>query len=198
MSSPALAAHRLYCYRDYLAWDSDHRYELIDGVRAAMAPAPGLEHQELAGRIYTQLVLKLDGHPCRPFIAPMDVRLPKPEQTDDDSDTVVQPDVLVICDRSKLDSRGVRGAPDFVVEVLSPATAARDQIVKRKLYERAGVREYWHVHPTDRLLTIYPLATSAYAAPEVLELRAETSIAALPGVSIDWEPILRALGPPPT
>lgn len=163
----------------------------------AMAPAPSPEHQELAGRIYAQLAAQLDGQSCRPFVAPVDVRLPKPEQTDEDTDTVVQPDVFVICDRSKVDSRGVRGAPDFIVEVLSPATAARDQIVKRKLYERAGVREYWHVHPTDRLLTIYRLAGGTYAAPEVVELSNETSLAALPGVSISWEPIVRALGPRP-
>ncbi|MGH8499994.1 MAG: Uma2 family endonuclease, partial [Methylococcales bacterium] len=110
---------RYHTYSDYLSWPEDIRYELIDGSAYLMAPpAPALDHQEIAGEIYRQLANALLGTPCRAFIAPVDVRLPKSYEPDDRIDTVVQPDVLVVCDSSKLDRRGVCGAPDFVVEVL--------------------------------------------------------------------------------
>ena len=186
---------RRYTYRDYLGWGDDTRYELIDGVAIAMAPAPLLEHQEVSGRLYAQLVAQLEGHPCRPFVAPVDVRLPKPGQSDDESDTVLQPDVFVVSRDELIDRRGVAGAPDFVVEVLSPATAARDQIEKKKAYERAGVREYWLVHPTDRVLTVYTRGDAGFGKPEISELSGETTVASLPGVVIAWAPIVRMLGP---
>jgi Uma2 family endonuclease len=100
-----------------------------------------------AGGIFRQAANALLGKPCRPFVAPVDVRLPKQNEADELIYAVVQPDVLVDCDSNKLDRRGVRGAPDWVVEVLSPATAGHDQIKKLQLYERHGVREYWLIHP---------------------------------------------------
>jgi Uma2 family endonuclease len=195
MALPIRTQDRSFSYRDYLGWGDEHRYELIDGMAYLMAPAPAIEHQGVVGELFYQLRMQLEGHRCRPFVAPVDVRLPKVGQSDDEADTVVQPDVFVICDSGKIDARGVRGAPDFVVEVLSPATAARDQIDKKKIYERAGVREYWLVHPTDRLVTIYRAGDAGYGAPEILELSGETPIAALTGVAILWEPIVRVLGP---
>jgi Uma2 family endonuclease len=105
----------------------------------------------------------------------------------DTVDTVVQPDLLVVCDRARISARGLIGAPDWIVEILSPTTAGKDQITKRVLYERHGVREYWLVHPVDRLLTIYRLAAGAYGAPEILELKAQTAVTAVPGLTIDWD-----------
>src|SRR5512135_1548576 len=159
-----------HTYGDYLAWPEDVRYELIDGFAYLMAPAPDLAHQDIAGEIYFQVRRALEGKPCRAFIAPVDVRLPKSGEADDAVDTVVQPDVLVVCDEAKLDRRGVRGAPDWVVEVISPASASHDQVIKRRLYERYGVREYWLVHPADRVVTIYRLFGKEYGKPEVQEL----------------------------
>ena len=135
----------------------------------------------------------MQGKPCQAFIAPVDVRLPKFQQTDDDSDTVVQPDVLVVCDHNKLDKRGVRGAPDWVVEVLSPSSAGHDQIRKRQLYERHGVREYWLVHPVDQVLTVYKLENGEYGKPEISYLQGETAIGALPGVTIHWDDLVARL-----
>lgn len=181
-------------YVEYAALDSAERYELVDGVLYAMAPAPLLDHQAVVGEIYFQLRSQLEATPCRPFVAPVDVRLPEPGQDDADTLTVLQPDVFVVCDPAKLDARGVRGAPDFIVEVLSPATAARDHLSKRRAYERAGVREYWLVHPVDRLLTLYRRGDASFDPPVIQELAERTGVTALPGVSIAWEPILRALG----
>lgn len=182
----ALKTDEHYTYRDYLTWPDDVRCELIDGKVYMMTPAPLLSHQDVVGEIFRQTANQLQGKPCRTLMAPVDVRLPKSAEADEDTDTTVQPDVLVVCDSSKLDRRGVRGAPDWVVEVLSPSTASRDQIEKRRLYELHGVREYWLVHPIDRLLTVYRLIDGEYGKPEIFELQGLTAITVLPDVVIDW------------
>ena len=192
----ALRTEKHYTYADYLQWPDDTRYELIDGEAFLMSPAPLVEHQEIAGEVFRQLANQLDGQPCRPYIAPVDVRLPRKFEADAAIDTVVQPDVLVVCDPSKIDRRGVRGAPDWVLEVLLPSTAAHDQIAKRRAYERAGVREYWLVHPGDRTLTVYVLENGQYGRPEIYELKDETPLGVLPGVSIAWDALVTRLPKP--
>ncbi|WP_374616161.1 Uma2 family endonuclease [Thauera aminoaromatica] len=192
----ALRTEKHYTYADYLQWPDETRYELIDGEAFLMSPAPLVEHQEVAGEVYYQLRNQLDGQPCRPSIAPVDVRLPRKDEADAAIDTVVQPDILVVCDPRKIDRRGVRGAPDWVLEVLSPSTAAHDQIAKRRTYERAGVREYWLVHPGDRTLTVYLLDNGQYGRPEIYELKDATPIGVLPGVSIAWDALVARLPKP--
>ncbi len=194
MGVPQRGAHH-YTYADYLSWPEDLRYELIDGVAYSMAPAPTLDHQDVAGEIFRQLANALRDKPCRVFIAPVDVRLPKADEVDAAIDTLVQPDVLLVCDPAKLDRAGVRGAPDLVVEVLSPSSAAHDHGRKRQVYERAGVRELWLVHPIDRTLTIYRLENGQFHKPEVLDLHGETPVGILPGVHIEWDELLERLGP---
>lgn len=189
----ALKDDRTYCYGDYLTWPNEVRVELIDGLAYNMAPAPDLPHQEVAGEIYRQVANALTGKKCRAFIAPVDVRLPKHNEADQHIDTVVQPDVLVVCDPDKLGRRGVRGAPDWVVEVLSPYTASHDQIRKRQLYEHHGVREYWLIHPMDKVLTIYCLSKGEYGKPEITELRGETAVGVLPEVIIRWDELVARL-----
>lgn len=188
--------HHPHTYGDYRQWDDDTRYELIDGVAYAMAPAPTRLHQEVAGEIYRQAANALEGDQCQALIAPLDVRLPRAGEADDRVDTVVQPDVLAVCDPAKLDERGVRGAPDWVVEVLSPATAGHDQIHKRRVYEHHGVAELWLVHPTDRLLTIYRLEGGEHGKPEIVELEGETAVGILPGVTIQWDALAGRLPEP--
>lgn len=175
-----------YTYADYLTWPEDTRYELVDGVAYAMAPAPTRTHQTVVGELFRQVANALHGKRCQAYVAPFDVRLPRADETDDRVNTVVQPDVLVVCDATKLDERGARGAPDWVAEVLSPASASHDQIIKLAAYERAGVAEYWLLHPTDRLLTIYRLEAGQYGRPQILEMRGEVPIGVLPGVTIDF------------
>lgn len=166
------------------------RCEIIDGQVYMMTPAPFLAHQNVAGEIFRQVANALVGKTCRALIAPLDVRLPRHNEVDEDSDIVVQPDVMVVCDPSKLDRRGVRGAPDWVVEVLSPKSASRDQIEKRRIYERHGVLEYWLVHPTDRVLTIYRLKNGEYGKPDIFVLQGSTPVSVLPDISIDWEALV--------
>ncbi|PZP55155.1 MAG: hypothetical protein DI596_11795 [Azospira oryzae] len=176
-----------HTYGEYRRWPEEARYELIDGVAYAMAPAPSRRHQEVLGELFRQVANALEGHPCRPFIAPFDVRLPRAGEADDEIDTVVQPDLSVVCDPRKLDDLGCRGAPDWIVEVLSPTTASHDHILKRAVYERAGVREYWLVHPVDRIVTVYRLDGARFGVPEVCELIGRQSVGVLPQIEIDWD-----------
>ena len=130
---------------------------------------------------------QLVGKPCRPAIAPLDVRLPKGDEADERVDTVVQPDVLIVCHGERIDRRGVRGAPSFVLEVLSPSSASHDQIRKRRVYERAGVAEYWILHPVDGVLTIYRRITeSSFAPPDIVEAIGVVELSSVPGVSVDF------------
>jgi Uma2 family endonuclease len=187
MPQPAVERDR-FTYGDYRRWTDDERWELIDGEVYDMSPAPTRIHQEWVLEIAAQAHEFLRGAPCQVFVAPFDVRLPRADEADERVETVVQPDIAVICDPGKLDDAGCRGAPDWIVEVLSPRTAAKDQREKRAAYERAGVREYWLVHPTDRTLMIYRLDCGAYGRPEVQPLVGETAVAAIAGLSIAWPP----------
>ncbi|MGQ0621949.1 MAG: Uma2 family endonuclease [Panacagrimonas sp.] len=191
MPAPAIKSDRRYTYADYLKFPEDERWEIIDGVAYNMSPAPTPEHQDVDVEMVTQVRTQLRGKRCRVLIAPTDVRF---ERTDG-TDKVVQPDLLVVCDRGKITPTGVVGAPDWIVEVLSPSTASRDHILKRNLYEREGVREYWLVHPTDRVVTIYRLdETGKFSDHEVRELKGRLAVKAVPGIEIDWD-LLEPLEP---
>ena len=192
MSLPLRDAHR-HTYGEYLTWSQDERFELIDGVAYTMAPAPIRGHQRLVGELFRQIADALEGGPCEVNVAPFDVRLPEKDEADEAILTVVQPDIAVVCDRAKLDERGCRGAPDWIIEVLSPASAGHDQIAKLALYERHGVREYWLAHPADRIVTVHRLEGGAYGRPRVSEMKDRLASIACPQVEIDWERVLKGL-----
>jgi Uma2 family endonuclease len=134
-----------------------------------------------------QLENQLDATPWRVMIAPLDVRLPKSSEPDDQIDTVVQPDVFITRDTRKLDSRGMRGAPDWLAEVLSPGTAGYDKAVKIPVYERAGVSEVWLINPKQRSVAIYLLTNGRYETPIVVGLRGNTPLTAVPHAVVDWD-----------
>ena len=144
---------------DYLALPEEERVELIDGVYYDMA-APTTVHQALAGFIHKLLldyVLEQRG-PCMPLMSPVDVQL------DRDDKTMVQPDVLIVCDRDKFQSGRVYGAPDYLVEILSPSTRKKDMQLKLYKYGHAGVREYWMVDPDQRRVLVYDLEKEQFPA----------------------------------
>lgn len=184
---------RRFTYADYREWPGDERWELIDGEAYAMAPAPSISHQTLAGQLFRQIDEALDGAPCRALIAPVDVLLPAPDENEDHVSTVVQPDILVVCDPEKITERNVRGAPDWIIEVLSPVTVRHDHLTKRALYERAGVREYWLVHPVDRVVTVYTLKDGQYGGPEIADMAGERAPTIFPEIVIRWQTILDKL-----
>jgi len=177
-----------HTYADYLVWSRPYGDELIDGTAYVREPpSPSQPHQGFIVELSYQIRGALEGGPSRVFVAPFDVRLPKSTEADDQVDTVVQPDVFVVSDPRKVELRGVRGAPDWLVEILSPNTARHDQVVKLPIYERAGVREVWFIHPIDRTLAIYQLDGRNYGQPMLLELKGKTPLTAVPGVTIDWD-----------
>ena len=148
---------RRYTYSDYLQWDDDQRCELIDGVRIMMS-APSRRHQKIISNLHYLLYGLLKGKSCEVYAAPFDVRL----NADTLDDTVVQPDILVICDSEKLDDAGCKGAPDFIIEILSPSTSSHDRHLKFDLYRRVGVREYWIVEPDTKKVFAHILRNEDY------------------------------------
>lgn len=147
-----------YTYADYCSWDDGKRWELIKGVPYAMSPAPLWEHQGISSNLHSQLASFLKDKPCKAFHAPFDVRL----NADSGDDTVVQPDLVVICDRSILGGTGCIGTPDMVVEILSPSTARQDRLVKLQLYQSSGIREYWIVDPDSKTVSVHILENGKY------------------------------------
>lgn len=182
-----------HTYGEYLTWPEEMRYELIDGRAYAMSPAPARIHQDIVGEIFRQIANQLEDQPCRVYVAPFDVRLPELDEADADIVTVVQPDITVICDERKLDQHGCRGAPDWVIEVLSPASASHDQIRKLALFERHGVSEYWVIHPLDRIVSVYERQDSGYPKPHLHELEGKQVSVTLPRIVIDWQRVTRRL-----
>lgn len=151
---------KTYTYSDYLLWQFSERVELIKGFINKMSPAPSSNHQKISqnlnGNFYTYFKKKT----CYIFVAPFDVRLPiKSEKKDT---TVVQPDLCVICDESKIDEKGCNGTPDLIVEILSPNNSKHDIHTKFNLYLEAGVLEYWIVNPTERMVLIYTLKNGEF------------------------------------
>jgi Uma2 family endonuclease len=191
MSRPA-EDKKTYTYGDYLNWPESERWELIGGIPFNMTPAPSTNHQVIVGELFRQISTFLLDKDCRPFIAPFDVRLPESEEADDEIITVVQPDIAVICDPGKLDMRGCRGAPDFIIEIISPGTAGKDQIQKVALYEKHGVKEYWLVHPSDRLITVRLLDPAGrYGIPKIQEAKGLSAVNTLPDLEIDLDLVFR-------
>ena len=181
-----------YSYGDYVQWTGEERWELIDGVPYLMSPAPGSEHQFLAGRIYGQLFNQLENHPCRAAFSPFDVRLPEGDEADEDIQTVVQPDILVICDESKVDKKGIRGAPDFIIEIISPSTATRDEIMKAELYARHGVKEYWIVDPEKKQVSVHRLGEErTWREVRLFRGEGKLPVEAVDGLQIDLDKVFQ-------
>jgi Uma2 family endonuclease len=144
-----------YTYADYLTWVFDERLELIKGWVYKMSPAPKRKHQAVSGNLFFTMKLFFNKCNCRIYEAPFDVRLKKNKGSDSEVDTVVQPDISVFCDLSKLDDRGAIDAPDLVVEITSDSTMKKDYNEKFNTYEENGVQEYWIVNPDSHSMEIF-------------------------------------------
>ncbi len=155
-------------YGDYLTWDDDQRYEIIEGKLYNLAPAPHRKHQKVSLEMIVQFYDYLKNKKCELYEAPFDVRLPEGDEADRDVKTVVQPDIVVICDREKLDKRGCRGAPDLIIEIMSESSEDRDKKVKKELYEKHGVKEYWIVDYSKKQVEVYLLdKNNKYGEPDI-------------------------------
>lgn len=182
-----------YNYSHYLSWTWEELVELINGKIYKMSPAPNTAHQRVSTELSRQIANYLKGKKCKVFSAPFDVRLPKSANklSAEEITTVVQPDICVICDPKKIDEKGCLGAPDWIIEILSPHTSAKDLKVKFDVYEKSGVKEYWVIHPAEQTILVYKLdASGKYTAalrPYVVGDQFTPSV--LPELIIDVEEV---------
>lgn len=180
MGSPARKLGERYTYSEYLTWNDGNRCEIIDGEIWDMTPAPLLKHQRISRNLFYRLTAFLEGKTCETFDAPTDVVL--------DGENVVQPDILVVCDRSKLTDACIMGAPELIVEILSPSTGLKDRREKKSLYERFGVREYILVDPANEIVERFTLTDGIYGSPDVFGWNESMRLALFPELELNlWE-----------
>ena len=179
------AKNQRYTFADVLTWEENDRIEIINGEPVMMAP-PGTAHQLISFEIGRQLGNYLEGKKCRAIPAPFAVRLfEKDGDSPEDVDTMVEPDISIVCDPSKLDKHGCKGAPDMVVEVLSPSTQRHDRLVKLALYQRAGVREYWIVEPETQTVQVFLQQDGSLHLHEVYDRAGVARVNVLEGCFIE-------------
>ncbi len=189
-----LDIEKKYSYADYLTWSDDERWELIDGVPYNMSPAPILDHQRISGELFRQIANYLIDKTCEVFAAPVDVRFSKSKMKNDkEIFDVVQPDIIVVCDEDKIeDYRSCLGAPDIVIEILSPSTASKDCLKKRRLYEKNKVNQYWIVDPDEKEVYIYKLKNNdSYGTPEEYTKSDKIKVEGFEGMEIDLSLVFR-------
>jgi Uma2 family endonuclease len=182
----------LYSYADYCTWPESEQWEIINGIAYNMTPSPSLQHQQISRELTIAIGTFLKGKPCKLFTAPFDVRLTRNDKVSDDQiSTVVQPDLVVVCDKNKLDSRGCIGSPDLVIEILSRESASRDMKLKLSLYEQNEIKEYWIISPFEQILWVYNLApeTNRYNRPEIFSVGDIVNSSILKDLSIKTDDI---------
>lgn len=174
-----------YSYADYLTWEEGERLELIDGKIFNMSPAPSRKHQEILRELATAFSVFLRGKECKAFFAPFDVRLLTENKQDRDINNVIQPDLSIVCDQNKLDDQGCNGAPDMIIEVISPSSVKLDRWKKYLLYEKAGVKEFWLVDPVNESVEMHLLLDGHYEFQGVFTKGDTISVHVLPGLDLD-------------
>ncbi len=181
MAQPQKKADARYTWRDYQGWGDDQRWELIGGEAIAMSPSPGSRHQRICLALGAALYTHFKGKKCEPFISAMDVKL-----SDED---VVQPDLLIVCDKSQIKDTHIEGAPVLVVEILSPSSLAHDRLRKMNLYARFGVKEFWLVTPHPPFIEIFLLDANGYRRHSAFEKDDELLSATFPDLRIPLAPV---------
>jgi Uma2 family endonuclease len=176
MVFPAEKTSEWFSWNEYKDWPEDERWQIINGHAYCMAAAPNIRHQKITGNFYRIIGNMLAGKPCVPFIAPTDVVF--------DDYNIVQPDVLVVCDKSRITDANIQGAPDLIIEVLSPSNSFMDKKTKLELYERFGVQEYLLVDPVGDLVERYCLVEEKYGRAEIFPWHEELLLVSLPGLVI--------------
>ena len=165
-----------YTYRDYLAWDDGERWEIIGGEAYNMTPAPTVRHQEIVVRFSRMMGNQLQGKRCALFVAPTDVVFSE--------ENVVQPDIFVVCSKKKIQKTHIQGAPDLIIEVLSPATSLKDRREKKELYEKFGVKEYIIVDPDEKDVERHLLQKNRFGMPEIFGPKDKLIFRSLKGLKL--------------
>lgn len=178
-----------YTYADYLTWEFEGMIELIKGRIFKQADAPQVNHQRISMKLSGTLYSFLQGKKCEVFAAPFDVRLPVKSRKNEDIDTVVQPDICVICDPEKIDELGCVGPPDLIIEILSPGNNKKEITYKYEVYEAAGVKEYWLIHPNECTLMVYTLVNGRFQSSKLLTFGDIVSSQAVEGFTLDLDKV---------
>ena len=193
MAIPERSHNGDYTYKDYAQWPEEERWELIDGIAYAQA-TPTRDHQRISRELLFYLTAFFRGQDCEPFHAPFSVVLPEKNQQRQDARTVVEPDLVVICDQSRLHKHGYEGSPELIIEILSPSTSSKDMITKRLLYERHKVKEYWIIDPVHRIVTVYRLEGAKFTTFEHFSHKDTLTTPLFPGLAINLSQVFANIG----
>ena len=177
---------KAYTFKDYLSWQFKERVELLRGYISKMSPAPNSRHQIISWNLANLIGHSLRKKKCLAFSAPFDVYLPS---INGQKDTIVQPDICVICDTSKIKKHGCVGSPDLVIEILSPGNSRREMKDKYDIYEQAGVKEYWVVFPSEQVLQIYSLKDGIYFSQRPYTRGDKVNSSVLVGLELDLDDV---------
>ena len=182
---------KTYTYKDYLTYDEDDKFEIIDGQIYNMSPAPSRVHQEIISALVVDIgnYIKSNKGQCKVYPAPFDVVLKDDEEDTMNSKNIVQPDISVICDRSKLTDKGCTGSPDMIVEVISPFNPSNDYVRKLNLYEKYKVKEYWIINPMRKNVLVYTLTDNGYDAPLTYTFQDKIKVNIYEDLEIDFKSI---------
>jgi Uma2 family endonuclease len=183
-----------YSYADYLTWPEEERWEILDG-RAYNLATPSRIHQEILMELSKQIAVYLTGKPCKVYPAPFCVRLDaEKKNTDADVKNVVEPDITVVCDNAKLDEKGCKGAPDMIIEIVSPSSGRQDRFVKFNKYEQAGVKKYWIVSPDEKLVNVFLLQPNGrYGRPEMYTDEDKVKVSIFGDLEIDLQSVFAGI-----
>lgn len=184
---------RKYTYADYITWPEEERWEIIEGVPYLQA-APTWQHQAISVELTSQFNNYLKGKSCRVFASPFDLCIPEDNESDEEVPTVIQPDIVVICDNSKLRKTGYFGVPSLIIEISSPSTTRQDRVLKFNMYEKAGVKEYWIVDPDGKYISVFTLQENkSYGRPESYTEKDKIKVSVLPELIIDLAPVFNSI-----
>ncbi|MEQ8168445.1 MAG: Uma2 family endonuclease [Candidatus Eremiobacterota bacterium] len=195
MDSSVRKTQEVYSYKDYLTWPDEERWEIIDGIAYNMSPSPSDIHQDIFRELFLELGNYFRGKKCKVYGAPFDVILPL-NQIDDDSKiyNIVQPDIIIVCDKNKISHKGCKGSPDIVIEIVSPSTASKDFIKKRRLYEKNKIKQYWIVSPEERTFLLFKLNENEhYGEPEEYRKEDKFEVESFEGLEIDLSKIFQEI-----
>lgn len=194
MSLPQPQEREEYSYADYLTWSEDERWEIVNGI-AYMQAAPTPVHQEILTEILKQIAIYLTDKSCKVYPAPFCVRLTKwNEKKNENIKKVFEPDITIVCDKSKIDKEGCKGVPDMIIEILSPSSFKMDRVIKFNEYETAGVKEYWIVEPDGKIVSTFILQKDGrYGRTEIYTENDKIKVSIFPDLIIDLEPVFASI-----
>ncbi|SHI26787.1 Endonuclease, Uma2 family (restriction endonuclease fold) [Desulfosporosinus lacus DSM 15449] len=185
--------NKKHTYSDYLTWPEKERWEIIDGV-PYLQSAPKWQHQSISGELYRQISNYLIDKPCRVFASPFDLCLVEYEESDDDILNIVQPDIVIVCDETKLRKTGYFGVPALIIEISSPSTTRQDRVIKFNKYEKVGVKEYWIVEPDGKYISVFTLQENKrYGRPEAYTEKDKAKMSVFSDFTVDLKPVFEGI-----